>query len=338
MSIAKRTISEVLTESVREHPAVQAWRKVQSDSWEPGSLEVLQQRRYSSVYRISDIKQDGERVIAKRCRVATAHLEHSIYRELLPLTGMPTLRCHGILEESEGKYCWLFLEDAAGVRYTRQFPENRALAGRWLAELHLAAIPADLKLRLSNRELDHYLRLLRGCRATLLHQLDSKALPAEDAGVFRRLAVQLDALESLWDELEEICGVMPRTLVHGDFVDKNLRIRDAAMGPELLVFDWEYAGWGVPAADLAQFIDRVASPDLRLYGSILNREHFHGNLRDFQAFAACGNLLRMVDQMSWATVGQEFVLPTELVKTTALLRSYESSILGAISAFQGSRT
>ncbi len=334
MPVSKRKMPEILTEGVREHPAVQAWLQVQSDSGEPRSLELLQRRRHSTVYRLNEVRQDGARVIAKRCRVATARIEHAIYEELLPLTGMPALRCYGMLEEPEGEYCWLFLEDAAGVRYSPQLPHNRALAGCWLAETHLAAVSAGLKSRLPDRELDHYLRLLHGCRAMLLHHLGGSALSAEDAAVFRNVAAHLDALESLWGELEEICDVMPRTLVHGDFVNKNLRIRDAATGPVLLVFDWEFAGWGVPAADLAQFIDRAASPDLSLYCSIANREQLHLDLRDIQAVAACGNLLRMVDQMSWATTDQEFVFPTRLVKAISLLRSYESSITGALSAFQ----
>jgi len=325
---------EILTEGVREHPAVQAWLQVQSDSGEPRSLELLQRRRHSTVYRLSEVRQDGARVIAKRCRVATARIEHAIYEELLPLTGMPALRCYGMLEEPEGEYCWLFLEDAAGVRYSPQLPHDRALAGCWLAETHLAAVSAGLKSRLPDRELDHYMRLLRGCRAMLLHHLGGSALSAEDAAVFRNVAAHLDTLESLWGELEEICDVMPRALVHGDFVNKNLRIRDSAAGPVLLVFDWEFAGWGVPAADLAQFIDRAASPDLSLYCSISNREQLHLDLRDMQAVAACGNLLRMVDQMSWATTDQEFVFPTRLVKAISLLRSYEPFMTGALSAFQ----
>src|SRR6266699_33487 len=336
--MSKRTMPEVLTESVREHPAVQAWLQVQSDSGEPDGLELVQRRRHSTVYRLNHVRQDGARVIAKRCRTATARIERLIYEDLLPLTGMPALRCYGLLEEPEGEYGWLFLEDAAGARYSPQLHHNRALAGCWLARTQLTALAHDLKSCLPGRELDHYLRLLGDCRAVILHHLGCSALSVEDAAVFRNIAAHLDALESLWHDLEEVCDVMPRTLVHGDFVNKNLRIRDAVTGPALLVFDWEFAGWGVPAADLAQLIDRVASPDLDLYCSILNPEYSRLELRDIQAVAACGNLLRMVDQMSWATVGQEFIDSTKLVKAIALLRSYELSISEALSAFQRSRT
>ncbi len=336
MPMSKQTIPEILTEGVREHQAVQAWLQIQSGSWEPGSLEVLQQRRYSTVYRLKQVKQEGARVIAKRCRIAKARIEQTIYQELMPLMRMPALCCYGLLEEPDGEFCWLFLEDAAGVRYSPHLPHNRALAGRWLAEIQLAAMSAGLRSCLPDRELDHYLRLLRACRATLLAQLSCGAFSAEDAALLRNIAAHLDALESRWGEVEKICEVMPRTLVHGDFVTKNLRIRAAAASPALLVFDWEFAGWGVPATDLAQFVDRVASPDLSLYCSILSGEQAHLDLRDIQAVAACGNLLRMIDQISWATAGQEFVFPAQLVKTISLLRSYESSILGALRAFERS--
>src|SRR5207249_806866 len=109
----------------------------------------------------------------------------------------------------------------------------------------------------------------------------------------------------------------------------------AARQPEYVAVS---PGWGVPAADLAQFTDRAASPDLSLYWSTLNREHAGLDLRGIQAVAACGNLLRLVDQVSWATTGQESVPPEHLVKAAALLRSYEASIVGALNTFQRTRT
>src|SRR5256886_9310286 len=100
----------------RSHPAVQAWLQVQSDSWEPRSLELLQGRTYSTVYRLNHVRQDGARVIAKRCRTATARIEHAIYEELLPLTGMPALHCYrseehtSELQSQSNLVCRLLLE------------------------------------------------------------------------------------------------------------------------------------------------------------------------------------------------------------------------------------
>jgi phosphotransferase family enzyme len=335
--VPKRTTPEIVTAGVREHRAVQAWLQVHAGPWEPGSLEVLQGRRYSTVYRLNHSKQGEARVIAKRCRTATARMERMIYQQLLPLTGLPALSCYGLLEEPGGQFSWLFLEDAAGRRYSPLLPEHRTLAGRWLGEIQLVTGSADLKRWLPQRELDYYRQLLCGCQAMLLDHLNGGLLSSEDGTVLHNIAAHLDVVESLWREIEETCAPMPPSLVHGDFVIKNLRICDTVHGPAILVFDWEFAGWGSPVIDLAQFIDRTASPELSRYCSILQREHSHLNLCDIQAAAACGNLLRLVNQISWATAGQESIPSTQLIKTIALLRSYESTITAALSAFGRSR-
>src|SRR5437660_11465443 len=154
--MARTANPEIRTEVGQAHPAVQAWLQVQSDLREPSSLELLQGRRYSTVYRLNHVRQDGAKVIAKRCRTATARIEHAIYEELLPLTGMPALHCYGLLEEPEGEFCWLFLEDAAGARYSPQLPHNRALAGCWLAETQLTAWAHDPKTCPPGRGLGPY--------------------------------------------------------------------------------------------------------------------------------------------------------------------------------------
>src|SRR5437762_14332327 len=96
--MSRTATPEIMTEGVQAHPAVQAWLQVQPDSWEPSSLELLQGRRYSTVYRLNHVRQDGERVIVKRGRTATARIEHAIYEELLPLTRMPARHCTVLLE------------------------------------------------------------------------------------------------------------------------------------------------------------------------------------------------------------------------------------------------
>src|SRR5438093_3490433 len=141
----RRKVLEILTEGVREHRAAQAWLQVQPDSRMPASLELLQRRRYSTVYRLNDVRQDGTSVIAKRCRTATARIERMIYQELLPLTGMPLLECYGMVQEPDGEFCWVFLEDARGAFYSPEIPQHRAMAGRWLAETHLATASANIQ-------------------------------------------------------------------------------------------------------------------------------------------------------------------------------------------------
>jgi hypothetical protein len=328
-------IPEMVTEGVREHRAVRAWRQFQSETGEPRSLEVLQRKNNSTVYRLNGVRH-GEAVIAKRCRAATASVERMIYQDLLPLTGMPAVRCYGVLPEPEGELWWVFLDDATGAEYVPQIPEHRALAGRWLAETQLAIALADVPSSFPGRELDHYLRVLHACRAMVLGHLGDAALSTGAAAVLRNLAAHFDLLESRWGEVERICSVMPRTLVHDDFVIKNLRIRATGTGPALMVFDWEFAGWGVPAVDLAQSIDRVASPDLGAYWSIFRRKYSHLDMRDIRAVAVCGNILRLLDQIFWATTGLETAPIAQLVKAISKLGVYEPDMIEALGAFRRS--
>ena len=121
--------------------------------------------------------------------------------------------------------------------------------------------------------------------------------------------------------------------MHGDFVTKNVRIQEGAAGPVLLVFDWELCGWGVPGTDLAQFVDRVMSPDLGAYCEVLKREHPKLDIREVERVAACGNLLRLVDDFVWATSLLEFGSRLFLVKAIDTLQVYESSLAQGLGFF-----
>ena len=335
--MARSTTIEILTERLQEHQAVKAWRQLQLDHREPSSIEILKYIKKSAVYRLNDIGPHGKAVIAKRCQEATANVERMIYEELLPRAPVSALRCYGFLKEPGGEFCWLFLEDAAGQLYSPLLAEHRALAGRWLAETHLTTVSADLKARLPDRDLGHYLKLLRDSRAILLeHLAHNPAVSNNDAVVLRKVVTFCDVLESHWSEMERTCAGMPRTLVHGDFVIKNVRVQNGVASPALLVFDWEYAGWGLPGTDLAQFVGQVASPDINVYCSVLRREHPHVDARKIQAVAACGNLLRLVDDIGWATAMLEFGGQRFLVNPVSTLRVYEGRLMEALSALSWS--
>ena len=141
-----------------------------------------------------------------------------------------------------------------------------------------------------------------------------------------------DVLESHWHEVESICDVMPRTIVHDDFVMKNMRVRYGATGPELLVFDWEFTGWGMPGADLTQFVDQchqpgpqrlLLGPEIRLLRTI--------DLRDIQRAGVCGGFLRLLDMIDWAISELGFGSDRYLLKPVALpagLRRHSADCAG----------
>lgn len=121
--------------------------------------------------------------------------------------------------------------------------------------------------------------------------------------VLRGLVTQCDALEGRWGRVQQECERMPRTLVHGDFVVKNVRVRAGPVGPALVPLDWELAGWGPPAPDLVQSLltARVASvsPDLGAYGGAVREAWPHLEGPDLHRMAGLGRVFRLLAMTDW---------------------------------------
>jgi aminoglycoside phosphotransferase (APT) family kinase protein len=139
------------------------------------------------------------------------------------------------------------------------------------------------------------LKVLDAGRELLREHLANPFLKQEDLSLLQALIHQCSFLEAHWIELEELCLATPRALVHGDLVSKNVRVRGAT-SDELVffAFDWENAGWGVPAADLASFPDRTVNPDLEVYGACFK------NGLSAKSLAECGRIFRLLESIRWA--------------------------------------
>jgi Phosphotransferase enzyme family len=321
--MARLITPSVLTDGLDGHEAVQAWRRLHPADVVPVRIEVLQHNRKSAVYRLDGIGPHRARIIAKRTRPVTGQIERVIYNGILRGVPVPTLAFHGYVSDDSGEAVWLFLEDAGGDPYSRLNDAHRALAGRWLAAIHLGT--AELKDALPDRGLEHYLRLLRACRHGLTG-LCQAILPADEMLLAASFISFCDRLESCWPQIDGACRVLPRTLVHGDFSVKNVRVRERGPGPALMVFDWQFAGCGVPAADLSQFIDRMVSPDLEAYRSAVAARYPGLQLGDVQRMAVCGNAFRLLDTVNWALSGLRVGEPKWVAKAGALLRAYLPAI------------
>src|SRR4029079_13238288 len=92
----------------------------------------------------------------------------------------------------------------------------------------------------------------RASRSDLLSTAAGGHVEDEDRRFIGELVRRLDAIEAAWDAVADTSGGLPSTLVHADFVGKNLRIKHGVDGtPSIVAFDWEMSGWGVPLRDLA---------------------------------------------------------------------------------------
>src|SRR5205814_7490106 len=129
-----------------------------------------------------------------------------------------------------GEFCWLFLEDASGQKYSPQNAEHRAAAARWLGIVHAFRMEEAVTRRLPDRGPRHYLQLVRSCRAMAMKPAANPALLPEGAATLRAIASQMDRLESQWGEVEAFFATVPHTLVHGDLAVKNVGLRAVPAG------------------------------------------------------------------------------------------------------------
>jgi len=289
--------------SLMRHPAVVAWCRLHPNA-EPLRITPLKVRRKKNqVYRLDGIGWAGAPVIAKRCPKAVALVERTVYEEILPRTAVPSLHHYGFIEEPDGEYSWLFMEEATGADYSNLLADHRALAARWLGLLHSAAADAAAAARLPDASPGRYLDLLQATRELIHQHLDNPVLSADDVVRIEEIRARLDDLAAHWSRVEAVCGPMPQTLVHGDFTGKNIRLRPADGDTAVVVFDWEHAGWGTPAVDLAQLTvpsHRLsANPDISTYWSTVRERWPDVSLEAWRQLAYCGTVCRTLSALYW---------------------------------------
>ena len=269
---------------------VEAWLSL-FPARRPGGVACLQEESRSAVYRLDGVAPDGGAVIAKRSTESVVETETAIYRYILPHVGVTTLEFLGWVDAGRG-YRWMYLEDAGGVAYRPRNSMHATLAGVWLARVQSRAAALLDSVQLPDRSMALYTQHLVKARQGLRGALELEVLA--DWG-HRLVAVTdgLDALASRWDSIELLSSRMPPTLVHGDFVSKNVRVRSAADGHSLHAMDWELAGWGIGAVDLP-FVDREA------YAAAVDRSWWKAPADAVTVLADLGRILRAVVSVSWA--------------------------------------
>jgi aminoglycoside phosphotransferase (APT) family kinase protein len=288
------------------HPAMCAWRQLRPGA-AAGAVRILKEPRKgvkkSAVYRLAAAGPGGTPVIAKLARRDSAAVEALVYEELLGPLRVAAPAYYGMLDEG-GDFCWLFMSDAQGRPYSPAGRRDRRLAGRWLGRLHAAVASLGPVSGLPERGMDHHLRSLDAGRAAVAAHVDDPALARADASVLQRLDGLLGELRSCWPQLERICRELPPTLVHGDFVRKNLRIGRTGNGSSAIAFDWEHAGWGPPALDLArsQPSERLAANACLAAYRRACRAGLGASREEVERQAAAGTVLRILAATQWTSL------------------------------------
>jgi aminoglycoside phosphotransferase (APT) family kinase protein len=301
--VADTSVAQALVaEEVSAHPAVRAWNRA-GGGRAPSEVRVLRYRRgRKEVYCLTAAGPDRSPVIAKRAKRTTIELEDRVYRDLLPQMPVPAIACWGRLDEADD-FGWLFLEYLADDRYRPSAARDRAAAGRWLGDLHGTAACVPGVETLPDRGPGHYREILRCALNGLARQVDSEAPESEAHGVLEVAATMLQRLDEHWHDVEDVCDVHPRTLVHGDFARPNLRVRSTARSRSLRAFDWAECGFGSPAIDLARARDPrmrfAANPSIRAYRQAAARHGRELPVRSLQRLSHVGTVLRCVNAIYW---------------------------------------
>lgn len=294
----------IISSHLLEHPAIKAWCQLSPAQIDPEYIEVLRERKGAGIYRLKGVGPAGSTVVAKRCRQPDALIEQTIYEEILPQLPITVIRYYGCVAEPDGEFGWLFLEDAGQEKYSPYLEEHRALAAQWLGRMHTSAAYVAAADRLPDRGPGHYLEHLRSGRGKILRGLTNPEFKSDDLMVLESIVSQFEALESRWHQVEEFCGGLPPTLVHGDFTGKNLRVRTERAEMALLAFDWEMAGWGIPAADLVPSTllgsgGFSANPDIVTYWSVVQDHWPNLDLPTIQRLANLGKAFRCLAAINW---------------------------------------
>ncbi|HEV8304101.1 MAG TPA: ABC transporter transmembrane domain-containing protein [Gemmatimonadales bacterium] len=319
-------------ETLLAHPAVRAWLQLGSGHAVPDRIApttLKPKKRDTPVYRLEGVGPDGCAVIAKACQPDDAGVERVVYERVLPRVRLPMAGYYGCVEDHGDGLTWLFIGEVRGDEYSDLLPQHRAHAARWLATLHADAAVLGAPAGLPDGGPGRYLERLRVARSFIRAHVDSPVLGQDDVAFLETLVSRFDDLEEHWDRLVAACTGLPPTLVHGDFSAKNVRVQSGGAG--LVVFDWEDAGWGVPAADLAQMVlpsSRIsANPDLATYRAVLRERGAAPEATAIERIANCGSVFRSIAALEWDSHHLEHDWAQAFIRS---MRLYEGELVHAL--------
>jgi len=334
--VSSRAPIAILDRGIKAHPALRAWERVDRVRRQPVSVEVwreLPANQPASVYRLVFRDVGRPAVFAKHSEPRFGAVERLCHEAILPRVRVSSPAYYGSLQDDDGSW-WLFVEDAGREWYALDDPEHRRLAGRWIGRLHRegACIPAARTLPPAGpaRYLDH----LRAARERIERNFANPGLALSDRDVLRASLRLQDEVESRWQRVERACEGPPATLVHGDFQPKNIRVRPGTPEATLFALDWEMAGWGSPAVDLAPpaAADVLSHVDLGAYAGEVGSAWPGVDAAAIRRLSLVGLVLRRLAAMDWAGESLHFEDPRSLSDPVESLRFLNRSLARGLEA------
>lgn len=219
----------------------------------PDTIRLLHEHgSETAVFRLEGMASVPGSVIAKRSFRGMARTECEMYRQVLTRIPVPTPEFFGCHDSDADGAVWVFTGEVSGVEFDRKNQRHRAAAARWVGSFHVATAGEGLPDWASDRGLSHMQGLHRAGVENIDGALSSGTLNGEQEAVLQSLLASMGRIGAAWGDLERRGRQLPASLVHGDFVAKNLIVTEAGGQTEIVPCDWESAGRGFPSSDLGE--------------------------------------------------------------------------------------
>jgi aminoglycoside phosphotransferase (APT) family kinase protein len=256
-------------------------------------------RRKSAVYRLLDCG-DGRSVIAKWSIGESFAIERLVYEQVLPLLPITKPIYFGALEEEDFSG-WLFLEDTTGSPFDGRSEVHHGLVGRWLGDLHTSGSLLPALQTLPDRGLRYSHDNLMKAAELIEDNIQNRYLNEGNVGTLNTLLSHLNSIDTHWSRLEVLCGQSPTVFVHGDFKGKNLCFRPRGAAYSLTTLDWEFAGRGLPAVDLAILAKDDSRTSSHAYWIAARRSWPDLTQEQLAYWIQLGTLFRLLAAAHWAS-------------------------------------
>lgn len=177
--------------------------------------------------------------------------------------------------------------------------------GRLLGRLHAAA-PPPCRLGTADAGPPWVLAVADGALPPSFYGDDRIADLADEVADDLDLAGCLTALAERWPDAGDMAGPHDAVLVHGDVKFDNVLVETRpGVGPRLRLLDWELAGPGLAAWDLAGIVDGLLVPALQVLPTgraLEEREHADAALESHRRVPGAPEVSR--EELTLATVAR----------------------------------
>ncbi|MCX6936208.1 MAG: phosphotransferase [Verrucomicrobia bacterium] len=202
--------------------------------------------------RSSVLKVGSENPLARKFagKLRAFDRECAAYELLRPLQGKLVPHCHTSTSVSRGSDGLILLEE---ITLSRTVAQSRGLSwaeltttAKSIATIHARFWESPMRAKTKQLPRHHYM-LAHEVRSHLREflRICSSVLTQADRQMIVQLPGRIDrALRAARNQ--------PVTLIHGDLRADNLLFTGSRTRPRVFFIDWQLAGWGLPAFDLAR--------------------------------------------------------------------------------------